>query len=529
VQSYKKIINFSNAKNRIDVLSHLGFLVVIGLSAWFHDLRSTFGESAMILFSLINEPQIFSSAGLFSVHWFQNLLTIFAINANASLSFVSLVFSVAPAIFLYGIFLITRYSFQQKKSGILLLFLLFGINQTFFMAVHTPLTLIATFYLIIEGFRVIWKKRRSDFRPEIEMAFWGLACLFLFFFIRISPNVYYDVITGVHNFSLLGYFSSVALGTFIISFLMAAYLGLFWMHKKQKRTIKEFVAWTVLALAFISIYGQSGFLDVSFELLFFPFIAMLVGVFVIYLGDEFKQSGARFWMLCALVIFSVFGQLRMLPEFQTRHNFVVRLLEHTPKTADKFALPEHLQHLERYIDPTFLAFETPLIAGLHDLPMQSIFFIPERHPETIPNLSNRTFNTDYFQFSSLNYTVLHEPIIPRSLDTLFWSDTVTILGDGRAFGLTVRYRLQRDDSLSLSVLRKGSDSGHLVVSDDIPANHRIWTSEQHISEPNADGWQKLTLIFVADRAERHRFYIMNRNYTDERIYFKNFRVEVWRE
>jgi len=511
------------------VLSHLGFLAVIGLSAWFHELRSTFGESAMLLFHLINEPQVFSTAVWFSAHWFQNLLTVFAVHANASLSFVSLVFSTAPAIFLYSIFLITRYKFQQKKSGILLLLLLFGINQTFFIAVHTPLILIATFYLIVEIFRAFWKKRRDDFRPETEMAIWGLACLFLFFFIHLSPNVFEDVITGAHNFSLLGYFSSVALGTFVISFLMAAYLGLFWIHQKQKRMVKEFAAWTILALAFISIYGRGYFLDVSFELLFFPLIAMLVGGFVIFLGDKLKQPGTPFLILCTLVIFSIFGQLRMLPEFQTRHNFVVRLFEHTPKTADKFALPENLQHLERYIDPTFLAFETPLVAGFRGLPARSVFFIPERHSETIPNLSNRTFNTNYFQFSSLNYTFLNESIIPRSLDSLFLFDTIVMLGDGKQFGLTVRYRLQRHDSLSLSVLRKGSNFGHLIISDDHPGNHRVWMPEQHVSEPNADGWQKLTLNFVADRAEWYRMYFINANYINERIYFKNFRIEIWRE
>ena len=529
MQRYKKF-SILNSQLAIDWLSHLGFLAVIGLSAWFHELRSTFGESAMILFSLINEPQIFSSAGLFSVHWFQNILTVFAINANAPLSFVSLVFSVAPAIFLYSIFLITRYKFKQEKSGILLLFLLFGINQTFFIAVHTPLVLIATFYLTVETFRAFWKKRRDDFRQEITMAIWGLACLVVFFFIRISPNVYQDVIAGTHNFSLIGYVSSVAISAFIIAFLMAACLVLFWIHQKQKKTLKEFGAWVALALAFISIYGQSGFVDVNFELLFFPLIAILVGGVVIYLGDEFKTSASRFFIVCTLVIFAVFGQLRTLPEFQTRQDFVVRLLDHAPKTADKIALSEHLQELERYIDPTFLAFETPLIAGLHGRPIQSIFFIPERHQETIPNLSNRTFNANYFQFLSLNYLILDESIIPRSLDSLFvFDDAIDVLGDGKQFGWTVRYTLLRDDSLSLSVWRKGSDFGHLVLSDNHDRNHQLWKVEQFVSEPNADGWQKLTLNFVAESREVYRMYIMNRNYRNERIYFKNFRVEVWRE
>jgi len=256
---------------------------------------------------------------------------------------------------------------------------------------------------------------------------------------------------------------------------------------------------------------------------------MLVGFFVIFLGDELKQTNTRFLIVCTLVFFAVFGQLRMLPEFQTRHNFVVRLLDHTPKTADKFALPENLQRLERYIDPTFLAFETPLIASLRGRPVQSVFFIPERHPETIPNLFNRTFNTNYFQFSSSNYTLLSESIIPRSLDILFVFDTTAILGDGRQFGWTIRHMLQRDDSLSLSVWRKGSDFGHLVVSDDRSQNLTFWLEEQDVSEPNSANWQKLSTSFVASQAQSFRFFIYNGNYKEERIYFKNFRIEIWRE
>jgi len=528
MQRYKKF-SILHSQFSIDWLSHLGFLVVVGLSAWFHALRSTFGESAMDLFNLINEPQIFSSAVWFSVHWFQNLLTVFAVHANASLPFVSLVFSVSPAIFLYSIFLITRYKFNQEKSGILLLFLLFGINQTFFIAVHTPLIFIATFYLIIEAIRVFWKKCRSDFRPEIEMAIWGLACLFLFFSIRISPNVYQDVIVGTHNFSLIGYFSSVAISTFIISFLMTAFLMLFLIKQKQKKALKEFGAWIALALAFISISGQSGFVDVNFELLFFPLIAILVGGFVVFFGDEFKQPGTRFWILCTLVIFAVFGPLRTLPDFQARHNYVVRLLDHAPKTADKFALSEDLQELERYIDPTFLAFETPLIAGLHGRPVQSVFFIPERHPETIPNLSNRTFNANYFPFSSLNYSVKKEPFIPRTPKFIFVQDTLIVAtGDNIQFALDVGLRLHRKDSVHISVWRKGSDNGHLILDNRNPRTSE-WTMQRCVSEPNADGWQKLSIIQIARTTEAYAAFVMNTNYRNERIYFKNFRVEVWRE
>jgi len=498
------------------------------------------------LFNLINEPQIFSSTVWFSVHWFQNLLTVFAINANASLSVVSLVFSTAPAIFLYSIFWIVRYGFKQKNSGILLLLLLFGVNQTFFMAVHTPLIFVATLYVILEGiFQIGYRKnyRYENFRlhdkdGNVTIVYWYWALIAVFPFVWPYANVFQDVIMGAHYFSFIGYSLSVAIGTFVIPFLMLAYLVLFLFYKSKNETAETgfgFTYWPFFAISFllinISRHSRNGLVDVNFELLFFSIIMLIIGFFMIYLWDELKKPGYRFWIVCALVIFAVFGQLRTLPEFQTRQNYVVRLLERAPKTADKLALPEHLQELSRYIDPTFLAFETPLIAGLRRLPMQSIFFIPEceRDARFVPRISNHTFNENYFQFSSLDYTILNTPIIPRSLDSLFVSDRIVALGDDQRFGLTVRHKLQRGDSLSLSVWRKGSDFGHLVVSDDRNQNLTFWLEEQLVSEPNSANWQKLSTSFVAPQTQSFRFFVYNRNYKKERMYFKNFRIEIWRE
>jgi|GEM_PF-1802401 len=524
-----KKLSIVNCQLSIHILLHLGFFVAIGLSAWFHDLRSTFGESAMILFNLINEPKIFSSDVWFSAHWFQNLMTVLAVSARLPLSLVSLVFSVTPMVFLYGVFLVVNYVFKQKNSGILLLLLFFGLNQTFFTAVHTPLILIATFYLVIEGFRFVWKKYRKDFCPLVEMGIWATACICLFFFIRVSPNAYQDVIDGVHWFSTFGYFFAIAISTFVIPFAMTAYLVLFWIYQSQKKPLILLGVWAVLTMMLIFIFGRTGLVDVSFELLFFPLIAGFIGFFVLFFGNEFKQTVTKLTILCALVVFAVFGQLRTFSEFETRQNFVVRLLEHAPKTADRFALPEHLQQLERYIDPTFLAFETALISSLRGRPVQSVFFIPEDTTKAIPSIPNRTFSSSYFHFFNTDYILYAEPFIRRTLHESFVSDTITVTGNGVQFALTVASELHRGDSVSLSVLRKGSDFGHLIISDNLRINTRLWLPEQHVSEADTAGWQRLTTQIIIEKTDAHRLYVMNRNYRNERIYFKNFRVEVWRE
>ena len=536
MQRYKNLTTCQNlpSERRIETLSHFGFLVVIGLSAWFHGLRSTFGESAMVLFNLINEPIFFASSTWFSVHWFQNLITVLAIKANLSISLVSLVFSVSPMIFLYGVFLIINYVFRQKKSGIFLLLLFLGVNQTFFGAVHTPLILATTFYLVIAGFRTIWKKYVNDFSPFVQMIIWAIACLFLF--TKVSSNAYSDVVEGAHNFSFIGYFSSVAISVFVISFVMMAYLVLLWIYKRQFKPLILMSFWSVLMIALIFIFGRKGLVDVNFELLFFPLIAGYIGFFISFLGHEFTRSATRFWILCILVIFAVFGQLRAFPDFEKRKNYVVRLLQHAPKTTDKLALPEHLQQLERYIDPTYLAFETALISSLRRLPMQSIFFIPADTTTSIPTIPTGKLNSSYFHFFNPTYIVRNTRIINRTLhkpprDSAIKAlrDTLVVICDSSQFALTVGLYLRRGDSVSLSVLRKGSDFGHLVISDNLPINTRLWLSEQYISEADYAGWQTLSTNLIIEKTDWHKTYLMNKNHKNERIYFKNFHIEIWRE
>ncbi|MCL2028183.1 MAG: hypothetical protein FWG79_06820 [Bacteroidales bacterium] len=501
--------NLRNVNFGIEILSHLGFLAAIGVSMWFHELRSTFGESAMVLFNLINNPDILASSTWFSWSWFQNILTVLAIKSNCSISLVSMVFSASPMIFMYGIFLIANYVFKQKTSGIFLLLLLLGINQTFFGAVHTPLMFVVTFGVLFHSGLAI-AERYSEFQKLFN---WAFVCFLCFIFFRVSPNVFVDVLEGVHQVSFLGYFSSVAISTFVIPFGMAAYLGLWWMVQKQFKELILLIVWTSLIFLAIFIHGRSGLLDVNFELLWFPFVAGIVGFFVITFGANFQPKTIPFWIVASLVFLSIFGQLRTFQTFEKRQNYVVKLLQHTPKTGSNFVLPEHIHHLEKYIDPTFLAFETPLISSLRGFPEQSVFFIPEK--ETI-------------QYPERSYTVIDTLLIKRTLYQDI-TDTSIVTGDGVQYALTRVLRLQRGDSLYLSVLRKGSSFGDLVLSDDLPGNTKLWMQQQTVLEPDADGWQRLILTFIVPETERYRIYVRNENYKKERIYFDDFRIEIWRE
>jgi len=478
----------------------------------------------MILFNLINEPSFFSTSAWLSVNWFQNLTTILAVKCNLSLSSVSLVFSVAPMLFLYGVFLVATYVFKQKNSGIFLLLLLLGINQTFFTAVHTPLISAATFYLFIAVFRLVWKKYNKAFSPLVEMGIWAFVCLFLF--VRVPPIAYCDVADGMYGFSFINYFSSVSIGTFVISFGMVAYLVLFWIYKKKTKLLILFSVWSALMLALIFVFGRNGLVNTNFELLFFPLIAGFVGFFVLFFETEFQQSASRFWVLLALVILAVFGLSRTFQAFEKRQNYVVKLLQHTPNQAcefnnveaiNKFALPEHLQQLEKYIDPTYLAFETLLISEFRGLPVQSVFFIP------------KNAHISHLPFSFSDYTISDTAFIKRTLFDSVVHDTLVITGDSAQFAFTFGLKLHRGDSLSFSVWRKGSNFGRLLITDNLRGHTRLWMPEQDISEPDSAGWQKLSTNTIIDKTDWHKVYVWNQNYKNEQIIFKNIRIEIWRE
>jgi len=579
MQKYEKKSKIKNQKSKIDFLLHAGFVITIALAAWFHGLRSTFGESAMILFNLISEPNLLASSTWFSAHWLQNIMTILAIKSNLSLSLVSLVFSASPMIFLYSVFLITHYGFKQKNAGIFLLLLLLGINQTFFIAVHTPLILVATIYLIIECLRAIWKKYNIEFLPYHEMSYWGIACGFLLLnFIPVSPNIYGDVISGEHYFSSINYFLSVAIGTFVISFLMAACLALYWIWKKQIEVFILFGCWMTIMMIVLLFLKQKYLLDVHYELLYFPVVAGIIAFFVITFGKDIQQTPSsnseskpyKFWILSALLIFAVFGQLRTLSEFQERQTFVVKLIEHAPEVGEKHALPERLQQLERYIDPTYLAFETPLISGLRGLPTKSILFVPEDttrnrsflKAQATPRISANITNISYFYFSDQDYNLSSQPFIKRSLfevlrygeDTVFackervllFQDNgtqpafhtiptqalprppVVYTGPLAQFATVIRVYLERGDSISASVWRKGSNYGHLVLSD-VKTKTDFWLNGQVVLGPTTLGWQKLSLTEIIQSKERFAIYVWNENYKKETIFFDEFRVEIWRE
>jgi hypothetical protein len=256
--------------------------------------------------------------------------------------------------------------------------------------------------------------------------------------------------------------------------------------------------------------------------------------------------------------------------FEKRQSDTIRLLTASNSlSADKIAISNRFQRTEKYFNVKYFSFETPIISALRNMPLKSIFFYPETlqtenfHEYQIPITLQ---NTRYFSFSDTEYTVLNEPLIPRKLimdiicdtdstvvqnnitrytPTAHWyfpfynlypqrrevlsGKTATYTGNGIQYAIYFSLaRLKQSDSVEVSVWRKGSESGFLVVSDyNNPA--KIWYPQQTTSEPNEKGWQKLSTTFIITEKTPLKTFVWNSNYEKELIYFDDFHVRVWRE
>jgi len=158
-----------------------------------------------------------------------------------------------------------------------------------------------------------------------------------------------------------------------------------------------------------------------------------------------------------------------------------------------------------------------LIAELRGLPVQSVFFIPENTP------------IYHLPFSFSDYTISDTAFIKRTLfDTIVY-DTIAITGDSVQFAFNFVLKFHRGDSISVSVWRKGSNFGRLLITDNILRHTRLWLPEQDISEPDSAGWQKLSTSTIIDKTDWHKVYVWNEKYKNEEISFENIRVEIWRE
>ncbi len=329
MQRYKKFITYqiSPSDRNIQRLSHLGFLVVIGFTAWFHELRSTFGESAMTLFNIINHPDLSSLSAWCNVNFFQNITTILAVKINLSLTWISLIFSTSPMIFAYGIFGITEYGFKQKYSGILLLLLLSGVNTSFFGAVHTAYSGLCLVYLIASFVFFILEKKGISLNADRKLSVFGLLALGLSVVLKRPSLEYFNAKWGEWCFSPLSYFSGIALNTYVIIGCVGLYLIIFLKAQNNVKTIKQIVFWSFCLLVFVVFWSKKNQFSFDYEILLLPLIAEVLLAVKIFILDPFSMTKLRFWTLFILVCLAIGGLLRTHTTFEKRESDVIQLIQ----------------------------------------------------------------------------------------------------------------------------------------------------------------------------------------------------------
>ncbi|MDR2906712.1 MAG: hypothetical protein LBU91_01815 [Bacteroidales bacterium] len=540
MQSYEKNPTFQTTKTYnwsmyLTALSHVGFWVAIGLTTWFHYLRTTFGESAMVFFNLVNAPNLWSAETWLSANWFQNVLTILTVNGQCSLTFVSMVFSSAPMIYTYLIFIVCRYGFKQTFSGVFLLLLLLGVNYSFFGAVNSTYDMLCTLYFGLALIVFICTKYIVKTHALFELGFFGLLAIYTQLLHGSIPTVIADSANSVHAFSRLNYLLSMAINNYVIIGCMVVFLCLVWLVKKDYRALGVFGGLAVV-LFLITFRCANILFTFDFEQIYLPLAALVLMAMNGYVWEPAPLNKWRLGIIGILLCLSIGGQLRMLPTFEKRFADVQRLQEAAfAFPSEKIALAEHFQATYKYMDARFLPFETAVISGLYNLPPKSIWLYPtdSAAPTEDKLTSLVSSHTDYFPFSETQYTVLNEPIIPRKLifDTVFAPDTAAVTTVENRYALGFGFgRLEQGDSIHVEAWRKGSDYGHLVLSDGHNPNI-FWMCEQTTGKPNSFGWQKLSYTFVVNQSkEPLKTYVCNLGEEGrETIFFGHLWVRIWRE
>jgi hypothetical protein len=353
---------------------------------------------------------------------------------------------------------------------------------------------------------------------------------------------------------------------YIIMACLAAFLCLTWLMRKNYNPLFYFLLYSIV-LGFLMVWYSENLFIFNYENRLLFWVALVLIAANGYIWERLPTNKLQFGILTILVFLAIGGQLRTLQTFEKRQANTIRLLNAANALPiEKMTLSACLQQTEKYINPTYLAFETALISALHHMPLKSIHFFSNDDQNLENKISDQYQNLRYFSFSEKFYTVLTEPLLPRKLmvdlicntDSAAWwkeqsyyssteypmlifsglhpqkkevlsGQTATFTGKGVQYALNLFLStIERNDSIEISVWRKGSDNGFLVVSDHKNPS-KIWFTQQTVSEPNEKGWQKLSSTFIVTERTPLKTYVWNANYKNEVIFFDDFRVRIWRE
>jgi len=183
-------------KNKDLFLGHGTFFILFIFSIIFANERVLFMDSAYQLFEMIRTSEFHQNVNRYSMY-LAELLPLFAIHLKLPLNVVVLLYSLSFTLMAYGFWLLTTYVLKNKYVGIIMLFIMIGIRQTFF---HT---ISETFQLMFFGaFLYAWLTSRFAEKKEIawKILYYFVALLMMALCVFIHPAALFFLlfIAGVY-------------------------------------------------------------------------------------------------------------------------------------------------------------------------------------------------------------------------------------------------------------------------------------------------------------------------------------------
>jgi len=183
-------------RNKDLLLGHGTFFILFIFSIVFVNERVLYMDSAYQLFEMIQGRGFQQNVNRYSMY-LAELLPLLAINLNLPLKVVVLFYSLSFTLLAYGFWLLTTYVLKNRTVGIVMLFTMIGMRQTFFHTISETFQL-----MFFAAFLYAWLHSRFAEKKEIggKLLYYVAAvcvmalCMFIhpvaLFFIAFIAGVY---------------------------------------------------------------------------------------------------------------------------------------------------------------------------------------------------------------------------------------------------------------------------------------------------------------------------------------------------
>ena len=170
-------------ENKYLILGHLTFLVLFILSFILANERVLYIDSVAQVFEFIRDEGFEIYDKRYTMYLFQ-ALPVLAIKLHLPLPVVVYSYSFSMPVIGYLLWLITVYFFKDRKIGILMLFVILGIRQTFFHAISETFQL-----MLLASFLYAWlfQTRNELLCVFSKVLYYIIACVFIALCVFIHP------------------------------------------------------------------------------------------------------------------------------------------------------------------------------------------------------------------------------------------------------------------------------------------------------------------------------------------------------